>query len=422
MSDFVKLDSALKAKRRSARPAKFPWLKDCICDDRGRIAPNLANAMIAIRNAPELVDALSFDEMLRAPILRRRLPSATNGMNELGDDQLPRPLRDGDVSQLQEWLQHAGLPKIGRDTTHQAADLRSQERPFHPVRDHLNGLVWDRRERIGRWLSYYLGAGASEYCFGIGRMFLIAMVARILEPGCKADYMLVLEGEQGIGKSRACRVLAGDWFSDALPDIRDKDGSQHLRGKWLIEVAELSAIGRADAEALKSFISRGVERYRPSYGRKEVIEPRQCVFIGTTNKSAYLRDETGARRFWPIKVGSIDIDGLALDRDQLLAEAVAAFRAREKWWPDGDFERQHIRPQQEARYDADPWEQPISDYIAPLARVRVTDIARDALHIESIGKIGTAEQRRIIGVLMSKGWTSDRNWQGRFYSPPEAKP
>jgi predicted P-loop ATPase len=250
-------------------------------------------------------------------------------------------------------------------------------------------------------------------------MFLIAMVARILEPGCKADHMMVLEGDQGVGKSTACQVLAGEeWFSDSLPDVRDKDGAQHIRGKWLVEIAELAAIGKAEAETLKSFISRQVERYRPAYGRKEVVEPRQCVFVGTTNRSVYLKDETGARRFWPIKVNKVDIVGLKNARDQLFAEALAAYRASEKWWPDPGFERTHIRPQQQARYETDPWENAISQYIADLSRVTVEDIARDALHIEVVSRIGTADQRRIAAVLVDKGWQSGRDWKGRYYSPP----
>jgi len=245
-------------------------------------------------------------------------------------------------------------------------------------------------------------------------MFLVAMVARIYEPGCQADYMLVLEGEQGAGKSRACRTLAGEWFSDCLPDIRHKDAAQHVRGKWLIEVAELSAISKADTEALKAFISRPFERFRPPYGHKEVIEPRQCLFIGTTNRTTYLRDETGARRFWPVKVGRIDLDALQDDRGQLFAEAIETYRRNAPWWPDDLFEREHIRPQQEDRFERDPWEEAIADPTAPLSRVRVTDMAREVLDIEG-AKVGTAEQRRIAAVLIGLGWKPTRDWQGRAY-------
>ena len=246
-------------------------------------------------------------------------------------------------------------------------------------------------------------------------MFLVAMVARVMEPGSKCDYMLVLEGEQGAGKSQACKVLAGSWFSDSMPDISHKDASQHLRGKWLIEVAELAATKRAEAEALKAFISRTVERYRPSYGRKEVFEPRQCLFIGTTNQTSYLKDDSGARRFWPVKVGRIDTDALSHDRDQLFAEAVHLYRGGSQWWPDQDFERTHIRPQQDDRFEADAWQQTVANYVATLSRVRVTDVAREALSLE-MSRIGTAEQRRVASILTTLGWKSGRDYQGRFYS------
>jgi predicted P-loop ATPase len=406
------------AKRRSRRSGTpDSWIGRCLVDDKRRIIPNLANLMTALRADPSVENALAFDEMAQATMLVKALPVAPNGKHA-GTDPIPRPVRDEDVSQLQEWLQHQGLPRIVKDMVHQAVNQRARECSFHPVRDWLDNLHWDGTDRLTSWLCAYLGAtGSCDYLGAIGRMFLIAMVARVFRPGCKADYMLVLEGEQGVEKSKACAVLAGQWFSDALPDIHAKDARQHLRGKWLVEIAELAAFTRAESEALKAFITRDCDRYRPPYGRKEVTEPRQCAFIGTTNRSVYIKDETGGRRFWPVSVGRIDVEALARDRDQLFAEAVERYRHGEQWWPDPAFERVHIKPEQDSRCENDPWEEDIAEFIATRDRATVSEIARQALHFEAIARVGTHDQRRIASVLSKLGWAlGRRTGKSRWYT------
>jgi predicted P-loop ATPase len=177
----------------------------------------------------------------------------------------------------------------------------------------------------------------------------------------------------------------------------------------------LSAFTRAETEALKAFVTRDTERYRPAYGRLEVIEPRQCVFAGTTNAFGYLKDDTGGRRFWPMPVGEIDLEALRRDRDQLFAEAVARFKVGEAWWPDRDFEHRVIAPEQDNRQEPDPWEGPIATYVEGKKKVNVTEIARSALDFEAMARVGTADQRRITSVLKKLGWDAERDWRGRFY-------
>jgi predicted P-loop ATPase len=391
------------------------WLARCMRDEKGRILSNLANVMIALRDDSVLRDMLAYDEMYAGEVLLREIDGTTCDK--------PRPVIDPDVTAIQEYLQLGGLSRTGKDTVHQAVDLRARERPFHPLRDWLNSLRWDNTPRAGTWLNVYLGAENTEYTRAIGRMFLVACVARIFNPGCQADYMLILEGDQGEYKSSACKILGGEWFSENLPDIATagKDVSQHLRGKWIIEVGELDAMSRAEDSQLKGFITRTVERYRRSYGRKEVVEPRQCLFIGTTNKSVYLRDETGGRRYWGVKTGTIDLDALKRDRDQLFAEAVQLFRDGAQWWPDKEFEAKHIQPEQEKRFEADPWEDPIARYLAGNGAKRpeevlISQIAKDVLRFPNLSRLGTADSRRITKILEHEGWgRGERKTAGRFW-------
>jgi predicted P-loop ATPase len=193
--------------------------------------------------------------------------------------------------------------------------------------------------------------------------------------------------------------------------------SQHLRGKWLIEVTEMHAMSRAETSQLKAFITRTIERYRPSYGRMETIEPRQCLFIGTTNKTVYLRDETGGRRFWPITCGKIDVAALARDRDQLLAEAVALYHNGMHWWPSREFEREHIVPEQEDRFETDVWEEKIAEFLRLKDKVTVGEVARNALFLDT-PRIGTSDQRRIAAVLEHLRWRRKRDEKGRWWVRP----
>ena len=391
--------ASTQPKQRPEQPA---WLATCQKDNRDEPLPNLANALIALRADPRLVGLLAYDEMQRRSMLVQD-PVASGGPDT--QPFVPRPVTDADVTRIHEQLQLAGLRRIGRDPVHQAVEFRAAERAYHPVRRYLQGLKWDGKCRLPTWLATYCGAEQCDYTAGVGTLFLRSMVARVMKPGCQSDYMLILEGPQGIQKSTVCRVLADAWYSDSLPTLgRDEVRvSQHLRGKWLIEIGEMSALSRADAEELKAFLTRPVEAYVPKYGRHDVHEPRQCVFIGTTNRTAYLRDDTGNRRFWPVLCGSIDVAGLTRDRDLLFAEAMQDYLGQQPWWPTPDFEAQHIAPQQDARLEADAWEEAIAAFIAPHRRVTVLQVAREGLQMGP-GKIGTGDQRRISCALTGLGW------------------
>jgi predicted P-loop ATPase len=371
----------------------------------------LRNALIVLRNEAGFNACFAYDEMQQAVMVLSPPPICHDASHGA---QTPRFADPEDITRLQEYLQHVAMPRLARDHVEHALEEFARERAVHPLRDRLNYLEWDGEPRMGLFLHKALGVPDDEYHRQIGAMFLIAMVARVFDPGCQADYMLVLEGPQGIEKSKFCRALATDeYFSDALPRLESDlvRVSMHLRGKWLIEISELSAFSKAEAGALKAFITRREEIYTPKYGRKERREPRQCLFIGTTNDDEYIRDDTGGRRFWPVKVLKVDLDWLDANLDQLFAEAVAAYREGKPHWPDEAFEKATIAAQQAERI--------VFDHLTDrtLEVIDVTPVITIAAIWTSMGgditKLGMIEQKRIAAILKKNGFMRGQDGKGR---------
>lgn len=344
------------AARVIARHDAEPWRERLLINQRtGEPKAVFANACAVFREHPDWKGRLAFDEFRLAVIAKGPTPICPEPINAWTDqhDRLAA-----------EWLQREGV-LVGLDVAGAAIQTVAREGGSHPVREWLRKLQWDCTPRLDTWLTNYLGVTRSNYAAAVGRKWLIGAVARALRPGAKVDAVLILEGSQGIGKSRALRALAGaDWFTDDLADLGTKDAALALAGVWIIELSELAAMTRAEVERVKQFISRQVDRYRPPYGARMIEQPRSCVFAGTTNATEYLKDETGARRFWPLRCGVIDIAGIERDREQLWAEAVERYKAGEPWWLDGDVVTE-AQTEAAARFDEDAWHETIAAWVAP---------------------------------------------------------
>jgi predicted P-loop ATPase len=389
----------------------------------GKPIADYRNVMIVLRNEPGFATAFAFDEMQQAVIVRA--PPPICGDAEPGAP-CPRFADEEDISRLQEWMQMV-MPKIGREAIHWGLEQFARENPVHPLRLMLRTRELTVRQPVlENWLCPALGVPNDAYHREVGRRFAIAMVARIMEPGCQCDYMLVLEGPQGEMKSQFCRALAGaEYFSDHVPDLRGDQVrmSMHFRGKWLVEFSDLAAFRGAEVELLKATITRRVEIYTPKYGRKERHEPRQCLFIGTTNVDDWIKDETGGRRFWPVKVVSIDLEWLAEYRDQLFAEAVAAYDAGEPWWPDRNFERRVIAPHQEKRQAFDNWTDRVLEVASALPTVTIALVWNglgSVTHGGDLTKLDMLASKRIANILKKDGYEKTRSPTGRnLWKKPE---
>lgn len=297
----------------------------------------------------------------------------------------------------------------GIENVQQATERACEVNRFDPVSDYLNALSWDGKLRIDNWLITYLGAEDTPFNRSIGRKVLIAAVRRVRKPGCKFDYVLVLEGPQGAGKSSALRILAGEEnFSDQpLVHLDTRSQQEAMCGVWIYELSELAGLRRTDIETLKSFLSKTADNARPAYGRYRTDQPRQCIFIGTTNDTEYLRDNTGNRRFWPVSTGLINLQALECDRDQLWAEAVVAEAQGEALVIPEDLYAT-AADQQDRRLMKDLWEDMLAEvkgqvYSGGEERISSHDLL--VIHLRlSADKINDMAAKRLKNVMQRLGW------------------
>ncbi len=372
------------------------WKKHLEKNRAGAYITNLANISLVLRTAPEFKGKLGIDQFSHKLMIRGGLPW------DKRED--PRQVEDSDPIKFQEWLQKNEINVKAKNTVIDAMLSVASENPFNPLQDYLNDLAWDGRQRIDSWLVDYTGAEDKEFVKVVGRKFLVSAIARAMEPGCTVDTMLVLEGEQGIGKSQTLQALAEPWVLEELSDMKSKDCKQEIQGQWFVEVSELDAMKRNEIETVKAFIAKQVDTFRPSYGRFTKAHPRQCVLIGTTNSKAYLRDHTGNRRFWPVNCGKTDLVALRRDRDQLWAEAAVAYRNGEQWWLE-ENETVLAREEQAERFEHDVWQDVVNKWLSETTKSRVSglDIMEGCLEMNR-SQQGVVTGRRISQIMKQAGW------------------
>lgn len=297
------------------------WVGELKITPKGAIASNIDNVVIILTKSKDFKGCLAYNEMDHNIVVLKDLPwrKVTK----------PSPWTDTDDAALRYHLER-GYEISGKDRIFDAVNVVATQNSFHPVRDYLDSCEWDGVKRLDTLLVDYLGADDNDYTRAVTRKTFVAAVARIYEPGVKFDYMLTLKGKQGIGKSTLIAKLAGQWFSDTFVSMQGKDAYEQIQGVWVMEVGELAGMKKAEAETIKLYISKQTDRFRPAYGRRTQEFPRQCIFIGTTNESQFLRDTTGNRRFWIVDTPNPALEDMweltAEDIKQIWAEAVEYYK------------------------------------------------------------------------------------------------
>ncbi len=342
--DFAGIDTA--DDRRSEAGDK--WMADLDLDKKGSIKPTASNLIAILENDPQLKGRVWYNLLNKFVYVEGGLP---------WDKEATRWGNTDDANLRIYMEEKYGV--TGKDKIKDALVAVFTRHRKHPIRDYLNGLKWDGVPRLDRLIIDYIGAEDNELTRTMTRKHFTAAVARVMKPGCKYDYCLIVSGAEGIGKSTLFSVMGGAWFSDSLVTMEGTKGMEQIRNGWIFELSELGGIKKSDVEQVKAFISRQTDQYRPAYAQIMEENPRQCIFCGTTNETYFLKGETGNRRFWVIEVDASlrkhadPRAAILADRDQLWAEAVQRYRDGEQLYLDADMEDQARQRQQKYNDNAD---------------------------------------------------------------------
>lgn len=402
------------------------WQQFMICDIKGKpVKGSLKNIMLMLENDEMYKGVFRFDSFGQKTMVTRCPPWQQQEGFKV------HTLSDTDITQAAAHLEYKGVAP-DRTKIHNAIEVVAQTNKFNPAQDYFKSLQWDGVKRLDKWLVYYLGAedDEPEYLSFIGKKWLVAAVKRVFEAGCKFDHVLVIEGEQGRGKSTALKALCtfGDdieesYFTDAITiaDIQNKDTIQKIQGSIIVELAELAGFNKKDDEEIKRWITIQHDDCRLPYERTTTRFKRQFVLSATTNSYDYLKDPTGNRRYWPMKSTAIDLESLRKDRKQLWAEAYTLYRSGLYIGPTPE-EAAMAMTAQDKRRTLDIWEDDVMKAFDKLEDftgiVKVEDIMKE---------MGIAmrdrdwkSSRRVTGILQSRGYEntvgkvggkSVRGWQ-----------
>ena len=334
-------------------------------------------------------------------------------------------ITDADLIQMKYYLSTVHDKEYPVQIIHEALLIVAMEQKYHPIKDYLLLLKWDRVSRIRDWMVEICGVSRNRYIEDISEIVLCAAVKRIFDPGCQFDYMTILEGVQGIGKTTFLKILGGKWYINAHLSSKEskKDLVDLMRKAWIIEISELSGFKKAAIEDIRNFISCSNDMVRMPYARNTEEFPRHNIFIGTHNPSGdnqYLRDDTGNRRFWPVECVDIDIEKAHKWRDQLWAEAFCKYKETEMFITNKEslciLQNYHSD-----REPHNPWDDMIEEYIIGKQAVFNKTILKDVFHLD-IGKLSYLEMQSkttAIGKKMrKKGWIKGQNKKRGWYFEP----